>query len=160
MALNGPENCHIERNPMNIYCNGTEKSIDHDLGPYPQEKVTEMKRRFFDEHMKEDLGIDNLLDFANEIIQVDTVENGVYFKVEDLHFGETKSVKKPQEKASIQPDITLTLSKPFANLGQSLYVADINQGMHESFMSFSSHFSIFFFRWFWLTKLRKYQNIT
>ena len=134
MALNGPENCHIERNPMNIYCNGTEKSINHGLGPYPHEKVTKMKRIFFDEHMKEDLGIDNLLDFANEIIQVDQVENGVYFKVEDLHFGETKSVKKPQEKASIQPDITLTLSKPFANLGQSLYVADINQGMHESFI--------------------------
>jgi len=127
MALNGPEYCHIERNPMNIYCNGTEKSINHGLGPYPHEKVTEMKRIFFDEHMKEDLGIKNLLDFANEIIQVDQVENGVYFKVEDLHFGETKSVKKRQEKASIQPDITLTLSKPYANLGQSLYVADINQ---------------------------------
>ena len=27
-------------------------------------------------------------------------------------------------------------------------------------MSFSYHFSIFVFRWFWLTKLRKYQNIT
>ena len=26
-------------------------------------------------------------------------------------------------------------------------------------MSFSSHFSILVFRWFWLTKLRKYQNI-
>ena len=129
MALNGPENCHIERNPMNIYCNGTEKSINHGLGPYPHEKVTKMKRIFFDEHMKEDLGIDNLLDFANEIIQVDQVENGVYFKVEDLHFGETKSVKKPQEKASIQPDITLTLSKPFANLGQAVHVADINQGL-------------------------------
>ena len=78
-----------------------------------------MKRIFFDEHMKEDLGIKNLLDFANEIIQVDQVENGVYFKVEDLHFGETKSVKKSQkiqEKASIQPDITLTLSKPYVNL--------------------------------------------
>ena len=136
MALNGPEYCHIERNPMNIYCNGTEKSINHGLGPYPHEKVTEMKRIFFDEHMKEDLGIQNLLDFANEIIQVDQVENGVYFKVEDLHFGETKSVKKSQkiqEKASIQPDITLTLSKPYVNLGQSLYVADINQGMYESF---------------------------
>ena len=46
MALNGPENCHIERNPMNIYCNGTENSINHGLGPYPHEKVTEMKRSY------------------------------------------------------------------------------------------------------------------
>ena len=128
MALNGPENCHIERNPMNIYCNGTERSMKHNLGLYPFDKVREMKEKFFVQHMKEDFGIDNLLDFANEIIQVDQVDNGVYFNVEELHFRENKSVKKIQEKASIQPDITLTLDKPFANLGQTLHVADINQG--------------------------------
>merc|ERR1711935_749058 len=38
-----------------------------------------------------------------------------------------KKEKATQKKASIQPDITLTLSEPFANLGQALHIADINQ---------------------------------
>ena len=131
MALYGTENCHIERNPMNIYCNATGTSISHNLGEYPHEKASEMKRIFFDQHMKEDLGIKNLLDFTQEIIKMEHTENGVYLNVEELHLRE-KREKVKQKKANIEPvtepDITLILSKPFANLGQALHVADINQG--------------------------------
>ena len=130
MALNGPETCHIERNPMNIYCNGTGSSINHNLGPYPYDKVKKMKRTFFDQHIKEHLGIENLLDFAHEVIQVEPAENGVYFNVEELHFREAKKETDKKHKTIIQPDITLTLSKPFANLGQAVHVADINQGTY------------------------------
>ena len=127
MALYGTENCHIERNPMNIYCNATGTSISHNLGEYPHEKASEMKRIFFDQHMKEDLGIKNLLDFTQEIIKMEHTENGVYLNVAELHLRE-KREKVKQEKANIEADITLILSKPFANLGQALHVADINQG--------------------------------
>ena len=131
MALYGTENCHIERNPMNIYCNATGKSISHNLGEYPHEKASEMKRIFFDQHMKEDLGINNLFDFSQEIIKMEHTKNGVYLNVEELHLRE-KREKVKQKKANIEPvtepDITLILSKPFANLGQALHVADINQG--------------------------------
>ena len=60
---------------------------------------------------------------------METTENGVYFNVEELHFNEKREKIEKQKKASIQPDITLTLSKPFANLGQAINVADVNQGM-------------------------------
>ena len=122
MASEGTEKCHIEKDPMKIYCNGTNNSSFKDLGHYPEDEVKQWKRAYFDK-MSNRHGISNMLEFANEVISVERTENGVFFNVDSLHFSDIQERDSEQEN---EPFATLQLSKPFANFGYSLHVADVD----------------------------------
>ena len=127
MATKGPEYCHIEHNPIKIFCNGTQLGESPNFD-YPHEVIKKHRTDFYDRRLKEDLGIDDLKKFANEIINVEHGSKGVYLKVQDLHFkDEVKEAFEPKEDAII-PDMEITFEGPYANFGQSLHVADVNQG--------------------------------
>ena len=63
MAKYGPENCHIETNPMNIYCNGSSTGFSE---RFQLDSKKERKVHFFD-HLKTDLGIS---DFCSNLILI------------------------------------------------------------------------------------------
>lgn len=128
MAQIGPDNCHIEKNPMNIYCNETKVLHSSHLGEYPEEKVREVKTKFF-QHLKTDLGINDLHKFAQEIINVEeNGDKGVLFKIDKLHFHEKLEEMNDPTKINEEeePMATLSLSVAFANLGQALHKADLD----------------------------------
>lgn len=131
MASEGTEKCHIEKNPLKIYCNGT-KSIK-DLGHYPEEEVKRWKRDYFG-NMGSKFGIPDMLEFASEVIRIEEAPNGVFFTrvVEDLHFPAAAPAEEESLGKEVEPFLTLQLSKPFANFGQSLHVVDVdNDGLDD-----------------------------
>lgn len=147
MATKGTENCEFDgRNPMNINCGeATKRNVKTNFGNYPYEKVKQSKIAYF-ENLRKKFGIDDLNKFAQDFITIDETENGVSFKIDKSRFNfinevneklfrknenENEIKNKKVHEGTKSPWFTLYSEVPFANFGQSLHVADLDNDGNE-----------------------------
>ena len=130
MATQGTENCHIEKNPLEIYCNDTSK-LPH-FGSYPYQKVKEHKENHL-ERIRTSLGIEtkqDFLDFAQKHIDMDLTDKGVKFNINQIDLQEDLT----DIEDTIQPIATFTTSYKYADFGESLHIADIDQDGNDDLL--------------------------
>ena len=134
MATEGTEICNIGHDPLDISCEkGTStKAIRENLGPYPGEKVKQFKMDYFD-NLRQKFNIKNLEEFAHEFITIEESSGGVTFKVDSSLRKKVQDLPQPFNKNKKTWRLVSTLQelfnedfKEYANIGQSIHVADLN----------------------------------
>ena len=134
MATEGTADCNIVHDPLSISCEKrtSTKTFRENLGPYPREKVKENKRAYFD-NIAQRFNIKDMKEFAHEFITIEESSAGVTFKVDSSPRHNVQGVTKPFNKSNKSWRLVSTLKemfdedfKKYANIGQSIHVADLN----------------------------------